>query len=101
EPPTSQDLGGSFVFPTDGYGATQRVWPSYRQRLEVLMSIDVILPDGKSRTLEDGATAMDLAKAISPRLADVIVVAKVDGVVQDVRVPLRAGQKVELLKVDT
>jgi threonyl-tRNA synthetase len=65
------------------------------------MAIQVILPDGNQRELADGATAMDLAKNISTRLADVVVVARVDGVVQDLRVPLRSGQKVELLKADT
>ena len=57
------------------------------------MPIDVILPDGKTRSLADGATAMDLAKAISEGLARQVVVAKVDGVVQDVRLPLKSGQK--------
>jgi threonyl-tRNA synthetase len=65
------------------------------------MAIQVILPDGNQRELPDGATSMDLAKAISPRLADVVVVARVDGAVQDLRVSLKSGQKVELLKVDT
>ena len=65
------------------------------------MAIDVILPDGKTKSLPDGATAMDLATAISPGLAKQVVVAKVDGKVQDVRLPLQAGQKVERLKADT
>lgn len=65
------------------------------------MPIDVILPDGKPRTLPDGATAMDLAKAISEGLARQVVVAKVDGVVQDLRLPLKHGQKVELCKADS
>ncbi len=65
------------------------------------MAISVILPDGKALSLEDGATAMDAAKAISPRLADVVVVAKVDGEVQDLRVPLKDGQKIELCKADS
>ncbi len=65
------------------------------------MSIQITLPDGNTRELPDGATAADLALSISPRLAEVVVTAKVDGVVQDLRVPLKTGQKVELLKVDT
>jgi threonyl-tRNA synthetase len=65
------------------------------------MSISVVLPDGATRELPDGATALDLAKNISAKLAEVVVVAKVDGVVQDLRVPLKNGQSVALLKVDT
>jgi threonyl-tRNA synthetase len=65
------------------------------------MSINVVLPDGNKRELPEGATGLDLAKSISPRLADVVVVARADGQVQDLRVPLKDGQKVELLKVDT
>lgn len=65
------------------------------------MSIEVILPDGKTRSLPDGATAMDLATAISAGLAKQVVVAKVDGVTTDVRIPLKSGQKVELVKADS
>ena len=35
------------------------------------------------------------------KLAEVVVVARVDGKVQDLRVPLKDGEKLELLKVDT
>ena len=65
------------------------------------MSIQITLPDGNVRELPDGATAVDLAMNISPRLAEVVVTAKVDGAVQDLRVPLKTGQRVELLKIDT
>ncbi len=63
--------------------------------------ISVVLPNGAEKQIEDGANALDLARAISTGLAEQVVVAKVDGVVQDLRVPLKAGQKVELLKADT
>ena len=65
------------------------------------MSIEVILPDGNPKSLPDGATAMDLALAISPGLAKQVVVARVDGTVQDVRVPLKSGQRVQLCKADS
>ncbi|MCC7109923.1 MAG: TGS domain-containing protein, partial [Deltaproteobacteria bacterium] len=65
------------------------------------MPIDVILPDGKTSTLPDGATATDLARAISEGLARQVVVAKVDGAVQDLRLPLKNGQRVELCKADS
>ena len=35
------------------------------------MPITVTLPDGATRSLNDGATALDLAKSISQGLADV------------------------------
>jgi threonyl-tRNA synthetase len=65
------------------------------------MSISVILPDGKQLQLESGATANDAARAISPKLAEVVVVAKVDGEVRDLRAPLTNGGRLELLKVDS
>lgn len=65
------------------------------------MAISVVLPDGKALALEDGSTALDAAKAISPKLAEVVVVARVNGEVQDLRVPLEDGAKLELLKADS
>jgi threonyl-tRNA synthetase len=65
------------------------------------MSIEVILPDGNPKSLPDSATAMDLATAISQGLAKQVVVARVDGALQDVRVPLKNGQKVQLFKADS
>jgi threonyl-tRNA synthetase len=65
------------------------------------MSISIVLPDGKPLALLDGATPLDAATAISPRLAEAVVVAKVDGTVQDLRIPLRDGAKLELLKADS
>ena len=63
--------------------------------------VTVRLPDGKERSLPDGATALDLAKAISEGLARDVVAAKVDGEVTDLRIPLKEGAKVELLKADS
>jgi threonyl-tRNA synthetase len=65
------------------------------------MAISVVLLDGKSIALQDGATSLDAAKVISPRLAEVVVVARVDGHVQDLRVPLNDGARLELLKAET
>src|SRR5687768_15300189 len=65
------------------------------------MSIEVILPDGSKKSLPDGANAMDLARAISERIVPHIVVAKVYDKVQDVRIPLKDGQRVTLMKADS
>ena len=43
------------------------------------MAIDITLPDGSSRALDDGATAGDLAAAIGRGLAKAAVVAEVNG----------------------
>ena len=41
--------------------------------------IDLLLPDGRSLSVERGATALDVARAIGPRLADAAVGAELDG----------------------
>jgi len=68
---------------------------------KIMNNIKIKLPDGAVRELPAGSSAMDLAKAISPRLADVIVVSRVNGLVQDVRDPLPDGSSVELFKADS
>ena len=41
--------------------------------------ITVRLPDGSTKELDDGATALDLAESIGRRLAQAAVAATVDG----------------------
>ncbi len=60
-------------------------------------TIDVTLPDGSLRALERGATPADLAALIGPRLAKDAVAARVDGRLVDLRAPLEAPCRVELL----
>jgi threonyl-tRNA synthetase len=57
----------------------------------------VQLPDGSTRELVDGATVLDLASSIGPRLAKDAVAGKVDGKVVDLVRPLHEGAKVEIL----
>ena len=59
--------------------------------------IQVFLPDGSVRQLEDGATAADLAAAIGSALAKASVAAKVNGEVADLGRPLPDGAQVALL----
>ncbi|HET8653430.1 MAG TPA: threonine--tRNA ligase, partial [Gaiellaceae bacterium] len=47
--------------------------------------------------LPDGATALDAARAIGPKLAEQAVLARVDGETRDLRLPLPDGAKLELL----
>ena len=49
----------------------------------------VILPDGKELELPDGATGLDAARAIGPKLAEQAVLVRSNGSVQDVRAAAR------------
>jgi threonyl-tRNA synthetase len=57
----------------------------------------VVLPDSSELELPDGATGLDAASAIGPKLAQDAVLVRADGRVQDLRLPLRDGEPVELL----
>ena len=57
----------------------------------------VILPDGKELELPDGATGLDAARAIGPKLAEQAVLVRSNGSVQDVRLPLEDGQPIQFL----
>ena len=57
----------------------------------------VSLPDGAQLELPEGASALDAARAIGPKLAEQAVLARVDGEVRDLRLPLPAGARLELL----
>jgi threonyl-tRNA synthetase len=59
--------------------------------------IQIKLPDGSSRQLADGASALDLANAIGPGLAKNAVAAKVGGKVVDLRKPLSDGDEVAIV----
>ena len=57
----------------------------------------VILPDGKELELEDGATGLDAARAIGPKLAEQAVLVRANGAVQDLRLPLPDGAALQIL----
>jgi len=57
----------------------------------------VVLPDGSELALDEGATGLDAARAIGPRLAEQAVLVRADGEVQDVRAPLHDGAKLQIL----
>ncbi len=57
----------------------------------------VVLPDNSELELPDGATGLDAASAIGPKLAEQAVLVRVDGRVQDVRLPLADGEKIQFL----
>jgi len=57
----------------------------------------VILPDATELELADGASGLDAARAIGPKLAEQAVLVKADGVAQDLRLPLVDGAKLQIL----
>jgi threonyl-tRNA synthetase len=59
--------------------------------------MNVTLPDGSALELPDGATALDAARAIGPRLAEQAVLARVNGEPRDLRRPLPDGASLQLL----
>ncbi|MBP1626833.1 MAG: threonyl-tRNA synthetase [Holophagaceae bacterium] len=61
------------------------------------MPISVQLPDDSIRQIADGATGLDLARSISPRLLDAALAVRMDGVRRDLNTPLEASSKVAIL----
>ena len=59
--------------------------------------MNVTLPDGSALELPDGATGLDAARAIGPKLAEQAVLARVDGEPRDLRLPLPDGASLQLL----
>ncbi len=57
----------------------------------------VVLPDSSELELPDGATGLDAAHAIGPNLAKDAVLVRMDGRVQDLRLPLEGGQRIQIL----
>ena len=57
----------------------------------------VVLPDNSELELPDGATGLDAARAIGPKLADQAVLVRTNGRVQDLRLPLEDGGRVQIL----
>src|SRR4051794_34723047 len=59
--------------------------------------MEIVLPDSSKLELPDGASGLDAARAIGPKLAEQAVLIKADGAPQDLRAPLRDGQRIEIL----
>src|SRR4051795_13765516 len=57
----------------------------------------VTLPDGTRLELEDGASGLDAAQAIGPRLAKAAAAVEVDGELRDLRLPLPDGARLRIL----
>src|SRR3954452_25212446 len=61
--------------------------------------VHVKLPDGTQLELPDGASGLDAAAAIGPRLAKAAAAVEVDGDLRDLRLPLPEGAAVRILTV--
>src|SRR6266853_1261592 len=59
--------------------------------------IHIKLPDGSDKEMPKGATALDVAKAISPRLADAALAAKSNGDLIDLTRPLDKDTELRIL----
>ena len=57
----------------------------------------VVLPDSSELELPDGASGLDAARAIGPKLAEQAVLVRVDGATRDLRLPLADGERIQLL----
>src|SRR5436309_15724993 len=60
-------------------------------------SIHIKLPDGSTKEVPKGTTALDVAKSISPRLAEAALVAKTNGDLIDLTRPLEKDADLRIL----
>ncbi len=63
--------------------------------------MNVFLPDHSTRELNEGASALDLARAISEGLARAVVAVRVNGELRDLNCTLQDGDRVELVKAES
>jgi threonyl-tRNA synthetase len=59
--------------------------------------VKVVLPDRSELELPDGATGLDAAAAIGPKLAQDAVLVRSNGSVRDLRAPLEDGEQIQIL----
>jgi len=57
----------------------------------------VVLPDSSELELPDGASGLDAARAIGPKLAEQAVLVRVNGATRDLRLPLADGERIQIL----
>ena len=62
-----------------------------------MSSIEITLPDGSKLPVDTGARPIDIARSISPRLADAAIVCKVDGELCDLMRPLDKDARMQIL----
>jgi threonyl-tRNA synthetase len=62
-----------------------------------MSNIEITLPDGSKQPAAAGTRTIDIAKSISPRLADAAIVARVDGQLYDLTRPLEKDASLQIL----
>ncbi|HUB83737.1 MAG TPA: threonine--tRNA ligase [Bryobacteraceae bacterium] len=62
-----------------------------------MSNIEITLPDGSKQPFPAGTRPIDVAKSISPRLADAAIVAKVNGSLFDLTRPIEQDATLEIL----
>ncbi|SPF55640.1 Threonine--tRNA ligase [Candidatus Sulfopaludibacter sp. SbA4] len=62
-----------------------------------MSNIEITLPDGSKQPVPSGVSPIDIAKSISPRLADAAIVARVDGELYDLTRPIEKDATVQIL----
>jgi len=73
------------------------VIPGDNLKIPLMSSIQVTLPDGSVQAAPSGSTPLDVARNISPRLADAAIAAKVNGQLYDLKRPLESDATVQIL----
>ena len=66
-------------------------------KIPAMSSINVRLPDGSTQSVPAGTRPIDVARSISPRLADAALVARVNGQLYDLMRPLDADADLQIL----
>jgi threonyl-tRNA synthetase len=59
--------------------------------------VKIVLPDDSELELPDGATGLDAARAIGPKLAEQAVLVRSNGSVRDLRLPVADGERIQIL----
>jgi threonyl-tRNA synthetase len=62
-----------------------------------MSDLNVELPDGSVRVVLEGSTALDLARAIGPRLAKDALASRINGRLSDLATPLAEGDQVAIV----
>jgi threonyl-tRNA synthetase len=62
-----------------------------------MSSINIRLPDGSTQSVPAGTKPIDVARSISPRLADAAIVARVNGELYDLTRPLEQDAELKIL----
>ncbi len=70
---------------------------SFGNLIVPMSNFQVTLPDGSVQSVPAGAAPIDVARSISPRLADDALVAKVNGYLWDLNRPLEADATLQIL----